>query len=339
MKALLVLQEGPGAGSAHPLNPRTQPVTSVGRSSKCDIRLNDQRASRHHCDIWWNGHAWEVTDQGSTNGTYLNGVQIQGPRELRLGDRITVGETTMVLREPTSQAAAPMAPPVGRQLSGVAGRVDPSRGNSDPDSLPRSKASETARGRPGLAAAYWVIQALVAASIACLSAGAFLPWLQVAGSLAQDLQPLLQGLANVVAVLSGQDSIFNVSQQIGGLEGYGKLTLLVAIVSTVVLVVDIFAHRRSAISGIVYLLCSLMAGGAIAFDLVNYYRFYSQMKDLTLLFGIHLEEVVEVFDQFMDVSITPLIGLVLTGIGLALLLVGAVGRLSLAFLDQGRSQT
>jgi len=182
--------------------------------------------------------------------------------------------------------------------------------------------------------AYWSVQATVAAAIVCLGAGAFLPWLQVTGSLAKDLQPLLQTLADIVAVLSGPDSVLNVSQQIDGLEGYGKLTLVVAVVSMGALVIDIFFHRRSAIPGIVYLLSSLMAGGAIAFDLVNYYRFYSQMKDLTLLFGIQLEEVVEVFDQFLEVTVSPMIGLVLTGLGLLLLLVGAVGRLSVAFLDQ-----
>jgi hypothetical protein len=184
--------------------------------------------------------------------------------------------------------------------------------------------------------AYWLVQAAVAAAIVCLGAGAFLPWLQVTGSLAEDLQPLLQGLADIVAVLSGPDSMFNVSQQIDGLEGYGKLTLVVAIVSTGALVMDVLFYRKSAIPGIVYLLSSLMAGGAIAFDLVNYYRFYSQMKDLTLLFGIQLEEVVEVFDQFMQVTISPMIGLVLTGLGLILLLAGAVGRLVVAFLDRRR---
>lgn len=190
-----------------------------------------------------------------------------------------------------------------------------------------------------MVAVYWLVQALVAAGIVCLGMGAFLPWLQVTGSLAQDLQPLLQGLANLVAILSGQDSMLHVSQQIGGLEGYGKLTLLVAVVSLIILAADIFFLRRSAIPGIVYLLCSLLAGGAIAFDLVNYYRFYSRMRDLTLLFGIQLEEVVEVFDRFMDVSVTPMSGLILTGLGLVLLLGGAVGRLSLAFLDRDRSQS
>lgn len=334
MRALLVLQEGPGAGHSYLLDPHKQTVLSVGRSSGCDLSLSDQRASRHHCDIRWNGHNWEVNDQGSTNGTYVNGVEIRGPRELRFGDRITVGETTLVPRELTRQAAAPATSRGARQPAQVVGREAPPGGQSGPVSWAPDQTAEEEHTGPAITAAYWLVQALVAAGIVCLAAGAFLPWLQVTGSLAQDLQPILQGLADIVAVLSGQDSILNVSQQIDGLAGYGKLTLAVAMVSMIALVVDIFFHRRSMIPGIVYLLSSLMAGGAIAFDLVNYYRFYSQMQDLTLLFGIQMKQVVEIFDQFMDVSVTPMSGLVLTGVGLILLLVGAIGRLSVAFLDR-----
>jgi hypothetical protein len=336
MRVLLVLHEGPGAGTSYLLDPRKQSSFSVGRSSRCDVQLKDQRVSRHHCDMRWNGHNWEANDRGSTNGTYLNGAQIRGPHKLQIGDRITVGETTMVPHELTSQAEQPATSRSAGQPAQDVGRQDalgrePGRMSSSP-----SETAEKDGAQPDLAAAYWFIQAFVAVGIVCLGAGAFLPWLQVNGSLAQDLEPLLQGLAKIVAILSGQNSILNVSQEISGLEGHGKLTLLVAVVSTIALVVDIFLHRRSAIPSIVYLLSSLMAGTAIAFDVLNYYRFYSQMQDLTLLFGIQIEQVVEVFDQFMDVSVTPMSGLFLTGIGLILLLLGAIGRLSVAFSDARR---
>ena len=107
MKAWLVLQEGPGAGHSYPLDPFKRPALSIGRSSECDVMLNDQRASRHHGDIRWNGRQWEVVDRGSTNGTYVNGMQVHQPYELRLGDRVTIGETTIVLREYSTQSSAP----------------------------------------------------------------------------------------------------------------------------------------------------------------------------------------------------------------------------------------
>ena len=71
-------------------------------------------------------------------------------------------------------------------------------------------------------------------------------------------------------------------------------------------------------------------------DLVNYYRYYDQLQNLTLLMGIQLAEVVQVFDRFIDLQITPMIGLYLTGTGLVLLLIAGVGRLVVAYAMRSR---
>jgi pSer/pThr/pTyr-binding forkhead associated (FHA) protein len=39
-----------------------------------------------------------VEDLGSTNGTYLNQRRVTSPAELRAGDRLRVGKTTLELR-------------------------------------------------------------------------------------------------------------------------------------------------------------------------------------------------------------------------------------------------
>jgi hypothetical protein len=70
-----------------------------------------------------------------------------------------------------------------------------------------------------------------------------------------------------------------------------------------------------------------VAIGAIGLDLINYYRFYEDMQSLGLLFGVQLADVVQVFDQFVDLEITPMIGLPLTAVGLVLLLVAGASRL------------
>ena len=44
----------------------------------------------------YSGGAWAVLDQGSTNGTYLNGQRIVGQQSLSNGDQIRVGDTTLV---------------------------------------------------------------------------------------------------------------------------------------------------------------------------------------------------------------------------------------------------
>jgi hypothetical protein len=339
MRALLVFQEGPGAGRSYPLDPFKQPALSLGRSSECDIALADHRASRHHADVRWNGRQWEVVDRGSTNGTYVNGMQVHEPYELRPGDRVTIGETTIVLRDaPPSTGQPPPgrgAQDAIRTAEGQAIQSPAARPSPRPAARVASGTGDVTRGATGTTVAFWLAQGIAAAAVICLGAGALLPWLEVSGSLSQNLQPLVQGIAELVASLSGSDSIFNVSQQIRGLDGYGRLTLGIAVICTLALVVDIFFYK-SGVPGIVYLVSGIVATGAIGFDLVNYYRYYEQFQDLTLLLGIQLADVVQVFDQFIDLQITPMIGLYLTGAGLVLLLIAGVGRLVVAFLSRPR---
>ena len=332
MKIWLVLQEGPGAGASYPLDPYTKPVFLVGRATDCDIPVADHRASRHHGVFRWNGSHWEVIDQGSTNGTYVNGLQVHGPYDLRLGDRITIGETTMVLREfeeypPTPVRQRGEARPRSRTAEGPVLRdIEARAQRSHPQSRPRP-ADSTASSM-----AFWFVQGVVAAAIVCLASGAFLPWLRVTGSLSRNLQPLLQGLANIVEALSGSDSIFHISQTISGQQGYGKLMLGVTVISLVTWVVDIFWGRRSVVPGMIYLVAGLLAAAAMSFDLINYYRFYEQIQSLSLLFGVRLADVIELFGQFIEIQITPMVGLFLTGIGLVLLLAVGAARLTVWFL-------
>jgi hypothetical protein len=174
---------------------------------------------------------------------------------------------------------------------------------------------------------FWVVQGFVAVAVVCLASGALLPWLKVTGSLSENLEPMVQGIAEIVSILSGPESMFNVTQEIGGLQGYGKLTLGIALIVLITLVVDILVYRKSVIPGIIYLVTGIVAIGAIGLDLVNYYRFYEDMQSLSLLFGVQLADVVQVLDQFIDLEITPMIGLPLTGVGLVLLLIAGTGRL------------
>ena len=69
-------------------------ATGVGRLSE------DEEISRQHARI-----SREVTgdyaieDLGSSNGTFVNGLRIQSPRLLSLGDSVETGATTLVVRE------------------------------------------------------------------------------------------------------------------------------------------------------------------------------------------------------------------------------------------------
>lgn len=335
MKARLIVQEGPGSGLSYSLDPFQQPVFSVGRSSQCDIVLKDPRASRHHSDLSWNGRQWEVSDRGSTNGTYVNRVQIHGPSELRLGDRITIGETTIVLREPS---AFPTVPPGSRPaeepITAVEaypiGQAPPATGTSAPG-RPREGQFRSA----GATVSFWLAQALIVAAVVCLAAGGLLPWFKVTGSLASDMAPLIQGISDIVSSFIGED-LLSVTQEISGGTGFGKFALGMAVLCTVLLLVDIFIRRKTVVPSIVYLLLSLAAGAVAIVELKGLYDLYDQVQSMTLLFGIRLEDVVKAFGEFIDVEITLLPGLYLTLAGLGFLFVGGLVRLVSALLDRNR---
>jgi len=72
-------------------------VLRIGRSSKNDLNLSfDLSLSRFHAEIRERSGRHFLTDVGSRNGTSLNGRPVSEAMELRVGDRITLGETTIL---------------------------------------------------------------------------------------------------------------------------------------------------------------------------------------------------------------------------------------------------
>ena len=69
---------------------------TVGRSSANDVELQgDDFASARHARFEPRGDGVWVSDLGSTNGTFVNGVKLNAPRKLRSGDVVRVGETDL----------------------------------------------------------------------------------------------------------------------------------------------------------------------------------------------------------------------------------------------------
>lgn len=66
----------------------------IGRSSKCEVQIDQESVSRNHCRISFNGKTYTIRDLGSTNGTYVNDELID-EINLRDGDQIKVGRTIM----------------------------------------------------------------------------------------------------------------------------------------------------------------------------------------------------------------------------------------------------
>lgn len=71
----------------------------IGRSSSSDLCIGDSSMSRRHARIFREEDNWYLEDLGSRNGCRINGETFAGQHPLRLGDRITIGETSLVITE------------------------------------------------------------------------------------------------------------------------------------------------------------------------------------------------------------------------------------------------
>jgi pSer/pThr/pTyr-binding forkhead associated (FHA) protein len=68
---------------------------TIGRSRECDIVVDDPGVSRRHAAVRGGPDGWVVEDLGSTNGSAVNGVALEGARVLASGDQIELGSTTL----------------------------------------------------------------------------------------------------------------------------------------------------------------------------------------------------------------------------------------------------
>jgi len=93
--ATLLVEEGDDAGKEFPLGDYR---TILGRRDTCDIILSDSSVSRRHAQLEQKGGRFWLTDLGSSNGTFVNGLPVE-KAELTDGDVITVGKTVLIFKE------------------------------------------------------------------------------------------------------------------------------------------------------------------------------------------------------------------------------------------------
>jgi diguanylate cyclase (GGDEF)-like protein len=87
--ACLVVIYGGELGKKYSLD---RPFLLIGRSSKCDIQVDQDAVSRNHAKIINTGKSILLRDLGSTNGSYVND-QVVHECHLQDGDRIKIGRT------------------------------------------------------------------------------------------------------------------------------------------------------------------------------------------------------------------------------------------------------
>jgi len=97
--AYLHVISGDAAGQSFPLH---DPCVTVGRSSRCEVRIDAPYVSREHLRLLALADSFLLTDLGSTNGTVVNERPVLGVR-LVPGDCIRVGEECFRFQNQTSR--------------------------------------------------------------------------------------------------------------------------------------------------------------------------------------------------------------------------------------------
>lgn len=86
--ALFLVRSGPTAGARYLLD---TDVTTVGRHPEADIFFDDVTVSRRHAEITRTDASFELVDQRSLNGTYVNGERVDRA-VLTNGSEVRVGK-------------------------------------------------------------------------------------------------------------------------------------------------------------------------------------------------------------------------------------------------------
>ncbi len=91
-RAYLMVLAGSNVGEMYKLD---KPLI-MGRGQVADIRVSDEGISRQHARVHPSDDGVKVEDLESTNGTFVNGVRIEGQVLLKDGDKIQLGSTTIL---------------------------------------------------------------------------------------------------------------------------------------------------------------------------------------------------------------------------------------------------
>jgi DNA-binding NtrC family response regulator len=116
----LEIVEGPGAGARFVIDESAPSRVLLGQGPACELRVSDTHVSRRHAALEIAGRRLRITDLGSTNGTFVDGVAI-GEAYLRGGEIVRLGGTALrVDRASATPAPLPATTRFGRTLGASA---------------------------------------------------------------------------------------------------------------------------------------------------------------------------------------------------------------------------
>jgi Nif-specific regulatory protein len=113
--AYLVVRRDDGFGDVFPL--LSEQICSLGRASSNRIVLKDDLCSREHAEVCYDEGRWRLRDLDSLNGTRLNGLPVEGERELAPNDEVQLGHTRFLFVE--DMASLPDLPRPGELPGGL----------------------------------------------------------------------------------------------------------------------------------------------------------------------------------------------------------------------------
>lgn len=139
---ILRFLNGPLAGQIVPLNKHS---TLMGRAPNCDIKIPSGNVSKEHTRIEVFDDKLIISDAGSRNGTFLNGIQIRS-QKAKSGDKIAIHDIFFEVQkvpdgwaqrfqQPYQVYGQPQAPHPGYQ-GNVAYQQQPLQGEPIPEEIP-----------------------------------------------------------------------------------------------------------------------------------------------------------------------------------------------------------
>ena len=119
----LIMRTGPTPGAVFALE---GDQLTIGRDSTNEITINDAEVSRRHARLTFQGGKFVLEDLGSTNGTFVNGQRLAGPRVLKAGEVVSFGEQiVLVFESSTFDPAATVASPRAAAVPSASRPVPP----------------------------------------------------------------------------------------------------------------------------------------------------------------------------------------------------------------------
>jgi pSer/pThr/pTyr-binding forkhead associated (FHA) protein/peroxiredoxin len=80
---------------------------TIGSGENNQFVIRRASVSRRHASVAFRRNRYEISDLGSTNGTFVNGQRVKTPVLIEIGDEIRFGDATFILAKPAGSRILP----------------------------------------------------------------------------------------------------------------------------------------------------------------------------------------------------------------------------------------